>query len=238
MKLIPAGQFVLGSHEGEVDEYPAAKIEVDKPFYMAAHEVTNRQYALFDPSHDSAYISRSNKDHGNRGHAVNDAKQPVIRISWQQAMAYCQWLSKRTGKRFTLPTEAQWEWACRAGTTTSHNYGDLDADFGKFANLADKTAMRLAHRDSPNQRLGPLRHARQRGRVDPDRLSALSLRRRRRPRRPAGLGHEVGPRRLLVRSAPPGPLRIPLALPAVATGLQRWIPGSHDRRVVALSILC
>jgi len=149
LALIPAGEFVMGSADGYPDEHPQARVKIDKPFYMARFEVTNAQYALFDPSHDSAYISVFNKDHSNRGQAVNREKQPVVRISWEKAMAFCYWLSAKTGRKFTLPTEAQWEYACRAGTDTPIYWGAVDTDFGKLANLADQRVNELCIRDSP-----------------------------------------------------------------------------------------
>ena len=76
---------------------------------------------------------------GVRGFPVNDPEQPVVRVSWQQAMAFCDWLSRKTGREFALPTEAQWEYACRAGTASPFFYGDLDTDFSPYANLADAT---------------------------------------------------------------------------------------------------
>jgi len=147
--LIPAGQFVMGDPAGYADEQPLARVRIQRPFYMARFEVTNALYALFDPAHDSGVISVFNKDQGNRGQVANRDRQPVIRLSWHQAMAFCYWLSKKTGRKFTLPTEAQWEYACRAGTATAMNYGAVDADFGKFANFADQRVNNLCRRDSP-----------------------------------------------------------------------------------------
>lgn len=147
--LVPAGEFVMGAHDGYPDEYPQSRVRIDKPFYLGKFEVTNEQYALFDPAHDSGYISVFNKDHSNRGRAVNGPRQPVVRISWKQAMAFCYWLSEGTGHKFTLPTEAQWEWAARAGTDSPLYWGALDADFGKLANLADARLNELCIRDSP-----------------------------------------------------------------------------------------
>jgi len=146
---IPAGEFVMGGADGWPDEGPPCRVAIAKPFWMAKFEITNAQYAPFDPMHDSRYISVYNKDQGNRGEAANGAKQPVIRITWQEAMAFCAWLSRKTGQTFTLPTEAQWEYACRAGTATPMNYGPVDADFSKHANFADQRVVNLCRRDSP-----------------------------------------------------------------------------------------
>ncbi len=147
--LIPAGQFVMGDPNGAPDESPVSVVKIEKPFYMGTCEVTAEEYAAFDSSHDNGYISVFNKDQSNRGEPANRPRQPVIRVSWEQAMAFCEWLSKKTGRKFTLPTEAQWEYACRAGTATPLNYGQCDADFGKFANLADRRLENLCRGDSP-----------------------------------------------------------------------------------------
>lgn len=149
MVLVPAGEFVMGSPSGDLDETPATRVKIARPFYMSRCEITNAQYALFDAEHDSAYISMPNKDHGDRGYAVNGPSQPVVRINWRQAMDYCRWLSAATGRKVDLPSEAQWEWACRAGTATPLSFGGLEADFSKFANLADAALGNLARGDSP-----------------------------------------------------------------------------------------
>jgi formylglycine-generating enzyme required for sulfatase activity len=117
---------------------------------MGRCEITNGQFARFDPAHDSGVISQFNKDHSNRGVPANQDAQPVIRVSWNKAMAYCAWLTKQTGRDFTLPTEAQWEWACRAGTATPLAFGNVDVDFAKFANLADVRLHGLLVGDSPH----------------------------------------------------------------------------------------
>ncbi len=134
---IPAGKFVMGDVKGFRDEWPQTVVSIDKAYWMGKFEITNAQYAKFDPKHDSIYIDQQWKDHTTRGYPANKPNQPVIRISWAQAMKFCQWLSKKTGKKVTLPTEAQWEYAARAGTATSMWYGGLDTDFGKLENLAD-----------------------------------------------------------------------------------------------------
>ena len=135
--LIPPGAFVMGQADGLPDESPASVIAIDKPFWMGACEVTNAQFARFDPSHDSGVESRFSMQFGVRGFYVNGPEQPAVRVSWDQAMAFCAWLSETTGAHFTLPTEAQWEYACRAGAATPFFYGGPDADWSPYANLAD-----------------------------------------------------------------------------------------------------
>ena len=149
LALIPAGEFVMGNAAGEADEVPVANVKIDKPFYLGATEITNAQYAAFDTKHDSGVISMTGKDQGERGISVNNPNQPVVRVTWNEAMEFCKWLSQKTGKKFTLPTESQWEWACRAGTETPFSYGNRDTDFSKFANLADASLNQLDRGDAP-----------------------------------------------------------------------------------------
>ena len=147
--LIPAGEFVMGDPAGAADEYPATRVSIPRPFYMSRTEITNAQFAAFDSQHDSASISVTNKDQTGPGIPVNGPEQPVVRITWQQAVAFCRWLSVQTGRKANLPSEGQWEWAARAGTATPMYFGDRQADFSKFANLADSTLRFLARGDSP-----------------------------------------------------------------------------------------
>jgi formylglycine-generating enzyme required for sulfatase activity len=136
---IPAGQFVMGSRDGAADERPASVVRIEKPFWLGRFEVTNEQYARYDPAHDSRVEHKLAMQFGVQGFPLNEPRQPVVRVSWHDAMLFCAWLSRRTGRRFTLPTEAQWEWACRAGSARPFFYGDTAADFGPYANLADRT---------------------------------------------------------------------------------------------------
>ncbi len=108
-----------------------------KPFWIGRFEITNGQYSRFDTTHDSGVESMHSYQFGVRGYPVNGSKQPVVRVSWNRAMDFCRWLSEKTGETFTLPSEQQWEFACRAGTHTPFWYGGIDADFSKYANLGD-----------------------------------------------------------------------------------------------------
>jgi formylglycine-generating enzyme required for sulfatase activity len=137
--LVPAGEFVMGDSGGYADEQPLTAVRIGKAFWMGKFEVTNEQYAKFDPSHDSRYEDKGSWMFNEKdlGWALNRPRQPVIRVAQQEALQFTKWLSARTGLRVSLPTEAQWEYACRAGTDSPMNYGSLDTDFSKHANLAD-----------------------------------------------------------------------------------------------------
>ncbi len=141
---IPAGEFVMGSYHGEPDTYPTTKVKIDKAFWMGELEVTNQQYNTIFPHHDSRYVDQQWKDHVVPGYPANKPEQPVIRVSYNDAMEYCKILSQKTGLNITLPTEAQWEWACRGGSDEDFWFGNLNADFGKKDNLADVTTNKFA----------------------------------------------------------------------------------------------
>ncbi|MCP4858177.1 MAG: SUMF1/EgtB/PvdO family nonheme iron enzyme [Fuerstiella sp.] len=135
--LVPAGEFVMGSEGGYADESPQRRAAVDA-FWMGQFEISNQQYAQFDSQHDSRHEVRHAMQFGVQGWPLNQPQQPVVRVSWHQSVAFCEWLSKRTGCEFSLPSETQWEYACRAGTATAFHFGDLESDFSAFANLADQ----------------------------------------------------------------------------------------------------
>ena len=117
MVVIPAGHFWMGSMgEGEnYDEAPVHRVDITHSFKMATTEVTNIQFEQFRPEHK--------KLRGKDGLCIGD-NEAVTNVSWYDAMGYCQWLSERTGRTFRLPTEAEWEYACRAGTTFPFFTGD------------------------------------------------------------------------------------------------------------------
>ena len=147
--LVPAGKFVMGSPDGHVpngatDECPASVVEVKQPFWMGSMEVTNAQFKQFNANHDNGFLDQHHKDHTTPGYSIQDPKFPAVRLSWEEAVAFCRWLSDKTGMTCTLPTEAQWEWACRAGSASPLSYGDLETDFSGRANLADLSLKRMA----------------------------------------------------------------------------------------------
>jgi formylglycine-generating enzyme required for sulfatase activity len=106
---------------GEWDEVPVHRVTISKAFQMGATEVTNAQYEQFDPGH--------RKLRGRNGFSLAD-DEPVVFVSWEEATGFCAWLSKKEGEPYRLPTEAEWEFACRAGTTTQYATGDtLPAEY-------------------------------------------------------------------------------------------------------------
>jgi len=144
LALIPAGEFVMGSLDGPSDEGPQAKIQIDRPFWIGVHEISNAQYAQFDPEHDSHVEPKQAYQFGVHGYPMDRPEQPVVRVSWDRAMAFCRWLSRKTDSTVTLPTEAQWEYAARAGSATPFWFGGLGDDFGPFANMADVNIRKFA----------------------------------------------------------------------------------------------
>jgi formylglycine-generating enzyme required for sulfatase activity len=111
--------------EGDYDEKPVHTVTITKPYYMGVFEVTNFQYELFDPEHKSL--------RGQHGLSKDD-DEAVIYVNWYEAQAFCRWLSDKEGLPYRLPTEAEWEYACRAGTTSNYYAGDiLPEQFSKQA---------------------------------------------------------------------------------------------------------
>ena len=133
MKLtkIEAGEFYLGfegntlpealigrethRQNGDFDEHPAHKVKISQSFHISICQVTNAQYEQFDPEH--------RKLRGKRGFSTED-DEAVIFVSWYDAVQFCQWLSDKEGVPYRLPTEAEWEYTCRAGTRTPFHTGN------------------------------------------------------------------------------------------------------------------
>jgi len=143
-RLVPAGRFVMGRADGAEDERPCAAVTIAQPFWIGETEVRNDQYAVFDPEHDSGWQDQFGKDHCAPGWVGCHRRQPVVRVTWNEARAFCAWFTQKTGLKADLPTEAQWEWAARAGTGTLFPWGGLDDDFSPYANLADKDVRNMS----------------------------------------------------------------------------------------------
>ena len=105
---IPAGSFLMGSEEGQDNERPIHRVWIDA-FRLAAHQVTNSDYAVF--LRQSGRLAPPFWHDPN----FNHPQQPVVGVSWHEAVAYCEWLSACTGHAYRLPTEAEWERAARGG---------------------------------------------------------------------------------------------------------------------------
>jgi sulfatase modifying factor 1 len=129
MVKIPPGSFLMGSpkdeKERDPDEGPQHKVSFAQLFYLGTHEVTFDEYDVFAflIKHDGGCadcheVIRPSDNGWGRG------KLPVINVSWEDAQCYAEWLYHKTGKHYRLPTEAEWEYACRAGTTTPFSFGD------------------------------------------------------------------------------------------------------------------
>jgi sulfatase modifying factor 1 len=120
---LPEELITKKSHfpNGDFDEQPTHTIRITRPFYMGTFEVTNAQYERFDPTHK--------KWRGRSGYSKED-NEAVVFVNWHDAIRFCQWLSEKEGLPYRLPTEAEWEYACRAGTTTPFYTGDaIPAEF-------------------------------------------------------------------------------------------------------------
>jgi len=121
--LIPAGKFQMGSDKGASDEKPVREVTISKPFYMGVHEVTQAQWKAVMGTEPWA----------GEKYAKSGASHAASYISWDDAMKFCRTLSQTSGRTVTLPTEAQWEYACRAGSKTAYCFGDDESKLGDYA---------------------------------------------------------------------------------------------------------
>lgn len=162
LALIPSGTFMMGSAEGESNRHKDEvqhEVTISKSFYMGISHVTVNQFAAFVK--DSGYKTDAEKEGYSQGIEIKKGKHtkskklngvtwrnptfdqkgdhPVVQVSWNDAKAFCDWLSKKSGNTVVLPTEAQWEYACRAGTKTAYPWGDNPDDGKGWANTADQS---------------------------------------------------------------------------------------------------
>ncbi|MBF0505702.1 MAG: formylglycine-generating enzyme family protein [Nitrospirae bacterium] len=130
--FIKGGCYDMGDSAGDGDsnERPVHEVCVND-FYMGKYDVTNEQFRKFQPEHNSG---------GFEGLSLNGDKQPVVFVSWDDAVAFAKWLSQKTGQTYRLPTEAEWEYAARAGTKTKYFWGNNPDEACKYANVSDMSA--------------------------------------------------------------------------------------------------
>ncbi len=125
--LIRPGSFIMGDVKGGDDERPAHKVTITKPFYLGKYEVTQEQWQAVM---------------GNNPSAFQGPKNPVENVSTGDCQAFVKKLNEKFGGRgakFSLPTEAQWEYACRAGSTGKYGFGDDAKRLGEYAWFADNS---------------------------------------------------------------------------------------------------
>lgn len=124
MVFVKGGTFKMGSNSGEPDERPVHTVTLTD-YYIGKYEVTVEQYKAFCKETGRSLPSSPNatwyEEHPNAAKWDWNSKHPIVNVKWKEAMDYCNWLSKKTGHNYTLPTEAQWEFAARGGTK-SKNY--------------------------------------------------------------------------------------------------------------------
>jgi formylglycine-generating enzyme required for sulfatase activity len=161
MLRLPPGEFTMGAPEddagAEPNERPRHRVVIPAGRALSAHEVTVAQFRKFILH--SQYVTDAERD-GWGGHGVNEKgdfdqaprftwqetnfpqtdDHPVVNVSWNDAQEFCRWLTRKDGQTYRLPTEAEWEYACRAGSTTYYSNGDDPENLAGIANLADATA--------------------------------------------------------------------------------------------------
>ena len=140
---IEPGMFLMGSPENEAGRAKGEMqhaVKLTKPFYLATNDVTRAQFAIFvAETNFKTDAENANEENTWRHKKVFEQEDacPVVNVSWSDAQAFIAWLSKRDHKTYRLPTEAEWEYACRAGTTTTFNTGDtINSDQANYDGTA------------------------------------------------------------------------------------------------------
>jgi formylglycine-generating enzyme required for sulfatase activity len=124
---VPAGHYVMGSADGDPDEKPAHQVDIPRPFAVGKYEITFAEYAKCGMDGGCA----KNTDPGDEGWGKES--RPIVNVSWNDAQDYLTWLSRKSGKSYRLLSEAEWEYAARAGTTTKYAFGDtIDSTQARF----------------------------------------------------------------------------------------------------------
>ena len=150
MILIPPGEFMMGdrSQSPSAQDAPPHLVKITKPFYLGATEITHQQFRSF--VYETNYETEAERNGGFGlengswrqstsyswkyvGDLVLEDQSPALSISWNDADAFCKWLSESTEYQYRLPTEAEWEYACRAGSQTAWFFGTDEGELGKYA---------------------------------------------------------------------------------------------------------
>ncbi len=162
---ITAGSFMMGSNDGEIIEKPIHKVSLTTDFWLGVYEVTQEQYETVMKD-NPLYNDKGEKISNNPSYNNEGGNYPVEHVSWSDAILFCEILTEQEhaagrlkGWMFTLPTEAQWEYACRASTTTTYNFGDYidkskanyDHDDTGLERMDKKNTTREAGSYAPNQ---------------------------------------------------------------------------------------
>ncbi|HMO16367.1 MAG TPA: SUMF1/EgtB/PvdO family nonheme iron enzyme [Pirellulaceae bacterium] len=168
LTLIPPGEFMMGSEHsideimaefpGEIESvhlasFPRHRVRITEPFYMGIHEVTVGQFRQFiDSTGYQTDVERGIKRESplpvaafeksvswdNSGHSYMTDRHPVTIVSWNDAQAFCKWLSSKENRRVRLPTQAEWEYACRGGASTRFFFGDEVSLLHRYANVPNR----------------------------------------------------------------------------------------------------
>ncbi len=195
--LIPAGEFVMGSTDGpfELEARPLHPVKITRPFYLGVYEVTQAEYKQVLMDENPSYFSARGEGKDRVAGRSTD-QHPVENLSWNDAIAFCNKMSERDGLKpyyrsregepldgdgYRLPTEAEWEYACRARSATKFSFGDEESLLNRYAWYGEEEWKRhVASRGQERpERLRPVRHAWERvgvvlGRVRPEFLRAIA----------------------------------------------------------------
>ncbi len=128
--LVPPGKFLMGSQSGSADEQPVHEISITRPFYIGTREVTVEEYCGL--MEEKPFFPMR-------------PTQPILFVSWSKAQAFCRKLSEKENAQYRLPTEAEWEYACRAGTTSEYFWGDQYEDGYAWCHFNSGRPTRTTH---------------------------------------------------------------------------------------------
>jgi formylglycine-generating enzyme required for sulfatase activity len=171
--LSPRRNLPDGRRAGDDDEKPAHRVALDA-FAIGRTPVTWGEYRRFCEDTDSHWpewleegsqyhLDKGSDDYYTKRGVARDALDlPVVGVSWDDAVAYCAWLAERTDRPYRLPTEAEWEYACRAGTETRWSFGDDEKALGDYGWYSKNAQQAAPGRPKAAEPLGPAGHARQR----------------------------------------------------------------------------